>query len=83
MGISPLSTSVFKQILKIFSLIGVGDRGAGGAGGLQPSHLWKILQKSAIIGQKIGLKSGKIFVNNGSFIRLCSVLWQQMGVSYP
>ena len=45
--------------------IGVGDRGAGG---LQPSHLWKILQKSAIIGQKIALKSGRIFANNGSFI---------------
>ena len=26
------------------------------------------LQKSPIIGQKIGLKSGKIFVKNGSFI---------------
>ena len=45
--------------------IGVGDRGAGG---LQPSHLWKILQKSAIIGQKICLKSGKMFVNDGTFI---------------
>ena len=35
-----------------------------GAGGLQPSQRWKKLQKSAIIGQKIGLKSGKILVNN-------------------
>ena len=39
-----------------------------GAGGLQPSQLCKNLQKSAVIGQKIGLKSGKILVNNGSFI---------------
>ena len=44
--------------------IGVGDRGWG----LQPSQLWKNLQKSAIIGQKIGLRSGKIFINNGSSI---------------
>ena len=36
--------------------------------GLQLSQLWKNLQKSAIIGQKIGLKSAKFFVNNGSFI---------------
>ena len=45
--------------------IGVGDRGLGG---LQPSQLWKNLQKSAMIRQKIGLKSGKIFANNGSVI---------------
>ena len=45
--------------------ISVGDRGVGG---LQPSRLWKTLQKLAIIGQKIALKSGKIFVNNGSSI---------------
>ena len=45
--------------------IGVGDRGAGG---LQPSQLWKNLQKSAMIGQKIGLKLGKTYVNNGSSI---------------
>ena len=39
-----------------------------GLRGLQPSQLWKSLQKSAIIGQKISLKLGKMFVNNGSFI---------------
>ena len=39
-----------------------------GTGGLQPSQLWTNLQKSAIIRQKISLKSGKLFVNNESVI---------------
>ena len=43
--------------------ISVEDRGAGVAAALPTLES---LQKSAIIGQKISLKSGKIFVNNGS-----------------
>ena len=43
--------------------IGVETRGAGVAAALPTLEN---LQKSAIIGQKISLKSGKIFVNNGS-----------------
>ena len=48
--------------------IGVGERGLG-AGGLHPLLRWKNVQKLATIGQKIGLRSGKIFVNNRFFIR--------------
>ena len=42
--------------------IGVGDRELGGS--CSPCQRWKVFQKSAIVGQK----SGKIFVNNVSFI---------------
>ena len=42
--------------------IGVGD---GGLRGLQPSQRWKNVQKSTIIRQKIFIKWGKIFINNG------------------
>ena len=51
------------------TIIGIGiGVGTGGWGGAAAPQGWKILHKSATIGQKIGLKAGKVFVNNGSFI---------------